>query len=242
MTSRFEKRLANLPTSRSARAVVVTLLACLIVCIVGLPVPPSVRKNASQEALFPCIDSPCGCSTAEQCWDHCCCYSDAQKIAWAKKHHVTPPAFVLARHAAASIAAARSSAGSASDSCCSVKKAKSSPSCRQAEGQACEKIVISDLGQRGCCGKNTEKSPKTEEPTAERTAGSRVVFWTALQRCRGIDLAWTLLHTGWIPLQQDQILIPEPLLIGFLLLEDSDSESIFYSPDPPVPWLLRSRA
>lgn len=40
---------------------------------------------------FPCAGHACGCLTAEQCWDHCCCYSVAERVAWAEQQHVSAP-------------------------------------------------------------------------------------------------------------------------------------------------------
>jgi len=45
---------------------------------------------------FPCQDRTCGCRTAAQCWKKCCCFSDSQKVAWAKSHGVRVPGFVVA--------------------------------------------------------------------------------------------------------------------------------------------------
>ncbi len=234
-----------------ARAIVGLLLVCMILCVVGLPVPPPA-KNASETASFPCIDSPCGCNTAEQCWDSCCCYNDAEKIAWAKEHQVLPPAFVVARYEATLIANTKpsccaaspnSSSGSpggnsASLSCCGKKKAESLQTCENAYAEACEEGLDSAPDQRNCCG--------TDENSVEKGArgpqgvqghrGSRVVFWNALQKCRGIDLVWTLLATGWIPDRQENTKVPDPLLVDTYVIEDADSESIILEPDPPVPW------
>jgi hypothetical protein len=33
----------------------------------------------------------CGCQSAQQCWDNCCCLSPAERLAWARAHGVDPP-------------------------------------------------------------------------------------------------------------------------------------------------------
>jgi hypothetical protein len=53
-----------------------------------------VKKDKSQP--FPCMNSPCGCKDAEQCWRHCCCHTLAERLEWARENHVQPPDFVLA--------------------------------------------------------------------------------------------------------------------------------------------------
>ena len=39
---------------------------------------------------FPCMDKPCGCATAEQCFTRCCCNTPAETLAWARAHGVEP--------------------------------------------------------------------------------------------------------------------------------------------------------
>jgi hypothetical protein len=59
---------------------------------VGVPLP--VRADKLFSAPFPCQNHACGCRTAEQCWQHCCCYSTEEKLAWAKERQVTPPSHI----------------------------------------------------------------------------------------------------------------------------------------------------
>ena len=39
---------------------------------------------------FPCMDKPCGCASAEQCFANCCCNSAHERLAWARSHRVEP--------------------------------------------------------------------------------------------------------------------------------------------------------
>lgn len=61
-----------------------------------------VEKDLSRP--FPCAQRVCGCQSAEQCWRKCCCFTDAEKVAWADTHGVELPDFV--RHSAARSAVA----------------------------------------------------------------------------------------------------------------------------------------
>lgn len=69
----------------------------------GLPLPlggaqPASSTSAAAKRLagkdrsqpFPCMDKPCGCTTAEQCFSSCCCDTPAELLAWAKANHVEP--------------------------------------------------------------------------------------------------------------------------------------------------------
>ncbi|MEQ8786025.1 MAG: hypothetical protein RIC55_06985 [Pirellulaceae bacterium] len=83
---------------RSRRSLVAALLLpVLLAGGVGLPAVPVVRKDLSQP--FPCQDCACACRDAQACWSGCCCLTDEQKLAWAKAHNVTPPAYVAVRAA-----------------------------------------------------------------------------------------------------------------------------------------------
>jgi hypothetical protein len=73
-------------------------LLCLAAILLPLPIAPVAQidpgKDTSQP--FPCQNRPCGCRSAEQCWKKCCCFTNSQKIAWAKANGVELPDYVLA--------------------------------------------------------------------------------------------------------------------------------------------------
>lgn len=60
----------------------------------GMSVPQVMYAKRSGER-FPCEHCGCGCATAEQCWRNCCCFTPAERLAWAEKNGVEPPAFVV---------------------------------------------------------------------------------------------------------------------------------------------------
>src|ERR1700747_3399381 len=79
----------NLRKRLTAAVVLLAYLAALAPAL-GLPIPaPAAPKDRS--VPFPCMDNPCGCSCAEDCWRHCCCMSPEERWAWAAAHNVTPP-------------------------------------------------------------------------------------------------------------------------------------------------------
>ena len=45
--------------------------------------------------MFPCMDCPCGCNSAEQCWRSCCCHTLAERMDWAREHGVRPPEYAI---------------------------------------------------------------------------------------------------------------------------------------------------
>jgi hypothetical protein len=77
------------------------LAAMYLFVVVGVPLPlPTVLKDNS--APFPCMNRPCGCQSADQCWKSCCCHTPAERLAWAHKHGIQPPLSLIAEMAATS--------------------------------------------------------------------------------------------------------------------------------------------
>jgi hypothetical protein len=67
----------------------VVALVAYLATAVGLPLPQSATIESSTP--FPCQSHRCGCVSAEQCWRSCCCFSPAERLAWAKQHGVHVP-------------------------------------------------------------------------------------------------------------------------------------------------------
>ena len=79
------------------RAIVLTSLLTLVATTVGVPIVRPVLGPGGKDISrpYPCMDSACGCRDAQSCWQGCCCHTNAEKLAWAHAHHVTPPEFVM---------------------------------------------------------------------------------------------------------------------------------------------------
>ena len=72
------------------------LLVAVGMGMVHVPMPTGrvIEKDRSQP--FPCQNRPCGCRSASQCWQKCCCFTNAQKVVWAKTNRVILPDCVIA--------------------------------------------------------------------------------------------------------------------------------------------------
>jgi prepilin-type N-terminal cleavage/methylation domain-containing protein len=57
----------------------------------GIPVPRFSPSAAANSGPFPCQAHRCGCASADQCWQSCCCFTNREKLAWAAINRVTPP-------------------------------------------------------------------------------------------------------------------------------------------------------
>ena len=94
------QQLRDWATRRRLTACLLLVLSLLMVLPVSLPGTTlegplnSLGKDTS--APFPCQTRACGCQSAKQCWKKCCCFTNAQKVAWAKANRVKLPTFVVA--------------------------------------------------------------------------------------------------------------------------------------------------
>lgn len=78
------------------RLISLSVLVSVCAALFPLPVGWQSRSVKDLSQPFPCQNRPCGCRSAQQCWKKCCCFTNAQTVAWAKAHQVQPPQAVLA--------------------------------------------------------------------------------------------------------------------------------------------------
>ncbi|MGE3406628.1 MAG: hypothetical protein AB7I37_07440 [Pirellulales bacterium] len=229
---RFRRRLkiwflrpARLHRVAGRRFVATMALLAFVGTAVGLPLPLA-RPDKDRSQPFPCADRPCGCRNAEQCWRECCCFSMPEKLAWARRHGVTPPDFVVA--AAQRQQAAQRTCTKAGCQHCSHKK-------QAAAGQklgCCKKIASQ---QPTWCDRDSSNTPcshgtaKTLQPTS---GPAPAVIGALLWRCQGGSPLWNAVG-GSLPPPSPVVWSWEGELVGQLRLADK----IGISPglDPPVP-------
>src|SRR4051812_32903920 len=70
-----------LPVTRIRSLVTSCALLGYLTAALGVPLPQVTTKAGG--APFPCQHHACGCSSAEECWRGCCCFTAAQRLAWA---------------------------------------------------------------------------------------------------------------------------------------------------------------
>jgi hypothetical protein len=121
------QRLRRWGNSRRLTALLLLIVAVWMLFPLSIQAPPSGPEK-DDSAPFPCQNRPCGCKTAAQCWKKCCCFTNAQKVAWAKSHGVQPPEYVAqaaAKEAATKPVVRSCCQQSKSQSCCDKKPASS---------------------------------------------------------------------------------------------------------------------
>ncbi len=190
----------------------------LILCgVVGLllshfPLPvPHQAKDASSP--FPCLDRTCGCHSAEQCWKRCCCFTNRQKVAWAKARNVQLPEFVyVAAHD-------EEPASTPSKACChktaGVKRTQKS----------CTSPAMEPTGKVSPT-KHTFADVKPSE------AASTPLIGVHAQQCQGQTSLWSLLPWSMVPTRVEVVFQRDHLgLVGSMLVFFLPSHAV----DPPVP-------
>lgn len=103
---------------------------------------------------YPCEDCGCGCASAMECWTHCCCHSEHQRLVWAIENGVAPPAGVVFSDEQWIAAANSVKPGSATCGLC-VARIKS----ELRAGRATPRQAGSDRSvASGCCGSKSSGS------------------------------------------------------------------------------------
>jgi hypothetical protein len=172
----------------------------------GLPLPlgnvaPSAPESPAAKRLagkdrsrpFPCMDKPCGCATAEQCFTNCCCNTPAETLAWAKARAVEPA--VLAALERRVAGGRQAVAKAATPTCCSSKAPV-------AEGPCCtskQPVAVECEGK--ALGNSPAAVPASTEAVARGDEGPvddepshqprrRAVTLRAMLACGGIVADW----------------------------------------------------
>lgn len=159
------------------------LLLLLSMCASLFPLPLPVRSPSGKDRSlpFPCQDRPCGCMSAAQCWRKCCCFTDQEKLAWARANNVTPPAFVVT---------AADRQRTARDTTCGT-------TCTACAGTP---SGTSSTPRRSCCAhrsRQTESAPAQSDDATQDE--SRYVLTIAMLKCQGSQLFWNALPWAIVP-------------------------------------------
>lgn len=226
-----------------------TLVASGLPLPVGMPAPrgdvvADTRLAAKDRSRpFPCMDKPCGCATAEQCFANCCCHTPAERLAWAKAHRVEPAVLAALERRAAADAKPSEPAGG----CCAAK-AKRKPACCSADGCDEPEILARESGESDVCTEfqslAAESHAATEpaagkapdQPDADHsrpTPRVRTVTLKAMLACGGILTQW-LSVGGSLPPPRVDLLLDLPL-VDLCPLGDFDAVVSASPPDAPPP-------
>lgn len=150
------------------RLIGVGLIVAICVALIPLPLASVTSRQKDRSEAYPCRDRPCGCQSAQQCWKKCCCFTNKQKVAWARANQVRIPEFVVVAAAREIEIATQPRRGgrSSHSSCCGGQGAPANV-CR--------------AGDALC----SSHAPKTNRASAPRGGTSKIVIGVFAEACRG---------------------------------------------------------
>lgn len=209
---------------RVRRPLGMLLLVCMVILVAGVPLPVIRQKQTSSP--FPCQDSPCGCNTAAQCWDRCCCHSDSAKLAWAEKNGVTPPAFLVERVAAH----VKNSTGenSTGENSMGISIKATRAICCSAPKPAAE----------NCCSTTPKKTQAEKQAVNNATAKDnsvRVVLLKAVNKCNGIELAIRIFSSALVGIRRPVSELSFQFFLYAMIIGNDAADSLPAAIDPPIP-------
>ena len=212
------------------------MLATYVVVASGLPLPiaggpPAVGSAAATQLAdkdrsrpFPCLDKPCGCATAEQCFAACCCNTPAELLAWASTHNLDPATLHALKRRAATPAPAPASAPAPTPVaeatwCCAETGGDSTASCT-----ASPETTAATLAGEVCA---DERSPAV-------VPACGMVSLRAMLACGGILAGWS---AAMISLPAPAIVRVERAdsIVGLLVVADDVAISVSPTLDVPPP-------
>ncbi|WP_417746488.1 hypothetical protein [Rosistilla oblonga] len=197
-------------STTTRRGISLTLLVVLACGMIGLPTYAPVPEKTGR---FPCEACSCGCSSAEFCWDKCCCHSDVEKLQWAAENDVQPPEFLIARVQRAAVEAVASKVALSAKSCC----------CSASSGSQCEPKP------QAAASATATATATVKSPTL------RIVRLEDAARCRGIDSFWNVLSSVVVEIVPATFALPTPPLLFWTAIDDQFAHPLRFAPAQPYP-------
>ena len=166
------------------------------------------------------MQSPCGCSTAEQCYASCCCHTPAERRAWAKARGLGPLVEQLLRlrgepatlqPLAGSDEPICESAGEGAGSCCSAAHS----------------------GDSSATPVEADQHPDANE-SDDASSYTTTVTLRAMLTCGGILADWLTVGAGSPPLPVAEVVCLSPANESVTTIDES-SISVRPAPDAPPP-------
>jgi hypothetical protein len=209
----------------------------------GLPLPTgsvpagsaAQKKIAGKDRArpFPCMDKPCGCATAEQCFTSCCCHTPAETLVWARARGIEASVIdALTRRVAAAAPASRSGG------CCSSKSPESEPSCCSSAETDVDQAICSDYQSLAAEPKPAGNEPACDHDPAESdghpAAAMGVVILREMLACGGMASWWSAGGPSLPPPAHVDCELPWPH-IATLVLHDVHVLGTGSPPDLPPP-------
>ena len=186
------------PQGWQRRPLVALALAAYLTSTVGIPLPADSGKQHG--VAYPCQHHRCGCLSAAECWDHCCCYTPRQKLAWARENHVDPPARLVAQVAADSLHASAAEPPETKSICCARRATQDvSSHDHDDDHDACDhKACDHDSSNHDprdhavCASRSCAPQSASCKQLAPRPSGITFVPAARARQCRALPDLWSV--------------------------------------------------
>ncbi|CAN5620742.1 hypothetical protein BH11PLA2_BH11PLA2_19500 [soil metagenome] len=154
--------------------VLFTLVIAQFFGTVGYPLFDRALVGKDTSRPFPCMNRPCGCATYDECWaGDCCCFTMAEKLAWARANDITPPSTATS---------VKKSCCESEASCCAKPAKPECPVCAKSDAKTATVHWVNASMARKCQGKadagptqlpvSIPPTPSTSPMTSERSLDS----------------------------------------------------------------------
>ena len=218
----------------SRRAIAWVMLGLYGLVASGLPLPvggppagsPAAEKRAGKDRSrpFPCMNKPCGCGSAEQCFTNCCCHTPAEILAWAEARGIEAAVLAaLERRVAAATPAVRPTGD-----CCSTHDDCASPDeviCSDYQSLAADPVDPESAGLAASAEESTDQEP---------TVAADIVILRAMLACGGIVSEWAAVGVSLPPPTCVTCELPWPP-VGVVTVIDERVFGTGSPPDTPPP-------
>ena len=159
------------------------MLVAYLSTVAGFPVFGSSKKHGSHP--FPCQEHECGCTSAEECWTHCCCFTPEEHLTWAKEHAVEPPAYAVLP------GVAESEPAHADHDCAHCHADENRGSC-VVDRESFDSLIPYAIAEQhqdstGCC---KQKPEAVGQEVQKKTTGFRWLLTMNALGCRGFSTQW----------------------------------------------------
>jgi hypothetical protein len=197
------------------------LVAYIATCAGVMPFPAFAFKKKGGQP-FPCQDHACGCATAEDCWQHCCCFTPEERWEWARENNVAPPEYAE-RPAEEGWSTARLRDQAENERLPHL-------ACTHCQNPPRQNSSCDHSGMTTCC--RNESSAQGDRPHDSPPISNGRALLSAW-RCQGLSTVW--LSTGAVlPFVPTRCWSPRETCFGCIAVSDSRPAVLpFVPPDPP---------
>jgi len=230
-------------SSLARRTTALGLLIAYLTITTGVMVPVSPQTDAPSAKpteRFPCEDRACGCAGGEQCWTHCRCQSLTQKLAWAKREGVRPPALAL-KLALGQGADVSTWTDNATPRPRNTQKAQLAHQTKPPPKPTCSCCAAKHQARKStqqAKSQNRVKQTSKKADSETQADDGRMVILSQALACKGIAYQW---------MSVGEVVPPQPSGFLFDLKRTHEStcilavssDSIYWDLDPPPPRRVR---